>query len=77
MLINDHDHLVRDHIMQKILPTKMTTEMFDKLNALVFLLLPEFQMTVNTCSDDEIRPEMFTDRTVPKISHADNSHPPS
>jgi len=35
----------------------MTTKMFDKLNALVFFLLPEFQMTIDTGGNDEIRPK--------------------
>jgi len=34
----------------------MTTEMFDKLDALDFILLPEFQMTINTSRYDEVRP---------------------
>jgi len=33
----------------------VTTKMFDKLNASVFFLLPELQMTVNTCSNNEVR----------------------
>ena len=35
----------------------MTTEVFDKLDALIFFLLPEFQMTVNTGGYDEVRPK--------------------
>jgi len=42
-----------------MLLTQMTTEMFDKFNAFVFILLPEFQMTINTGGDDKVRPEMF------------------
>jgi len=34
----------------------MTPKMFDKLNALVFFLFPEFQMTINTGSNNEVRP---------------------
>jgi len=34
----------------------MATEMFDKLNSLIFLLFPELQMTINTGGYDEVRP---------------------
>ena len=37
----------------------MTTKMFDKLNAFVFILLPEFQMTINAGGYDEVRPKSF------------------
>jgi len=42
----------------------MTAKMFDKLNALVLILLPEFQMTINTGSYDKICPETLTDYTI-------------
>jgi len=41
----------------KLTLTKMTTEVFDKLNALVLFLLPEFQMTINTGGYDEVCPK--------------------
>jgi len=40
----------------KFFLTKMTTEVLDELNALVFFLFPEFQMTIYTSRYDEIRP---------------------
>ena len=57
---------MHSYVMQKwvchryiaiVLLTEMTTEMFNKLYALVFFLLPEFQMTIHTGRNDEIRPE--------------------
>jgi len=37
--------------------------MFNELNALIFFLLPEFQMTVITRGNDEVRPKKSTNYT--------------
>lgn len=38
--------------------TKMASEVFNKLNAFRVLLLPEFQMPINTCRYNKIGPEI-------------------
>lgn len=43
----------------------MTTEVFDKLNALVLFLLPEFQMTINTGGYDEVCPKKWKEEILP------------
>jgi len=43
--------------------------MFDELDAFVFILLPELQMTINTCGNYEVRAESIYRLKIIMISN--------
>ena len=41
--------------------TQVATEVLDEFNALVMLLLPEFEVSILTSRDDEVSPKMIVE----------------
>lgn len=64
----------RNHMFGQL--TEMTAEVFDEFNSLVFLLLPELQVTITACCYDEIGSKANKKRSSKKSLRIFSLHAP-